>query len=65
MIRSGCVVGDFEVKTAGPGALPGSLSGGNQQKLLLARWLGRDTKVLLLMSPRAALMLAPSRRSTW
>ncbi len=42
---------EFEVKTAGPAALPGSLSGGNQQKLLLARWLGRDTKVLLLDEP--------------
>ena len=42
---------DFEVKAAGPAALPGSLSGGNQQKLLLARWLGRDTKVLLLDEP--------------
>ncbi len=42
---------DFEVKTAGAAALPGSLSGGNQQKLLLARWLGRDTKVILLDEP--------------
>jgi ABC-type sugar transport system ATPase subunit len=42
---------DFEVKTAGPHALPGSLSGGNQQKLLLARWMGRDTRVLLLDEP--------------
>lgn len=41
----------FEVKTAGPAALPGSLSGGNQQKLLIARWMGKDTKVLLLDEP--------------
>lgn len=42
---------NFEVKTAGPAALPGSLSGGNQQKLLIARWMGKDTKVLLLDEP--------------
>lgn len=42
---------EFEVKTAGPAALPGSLSGGNQQKLLIARWMGKDTKVLLLDEP--------------
>lgn len=41
----------FEVKTAGPSAVPGSLSGGNQQKLLIARWMGRETKVLLLDEP--------------
>ena len=41
----------FQVKAAGAGALPGSLSGGNQQKLLLARWLGRETRVLLLDEP--------------
>lgn len=41
----------FQVKTAGAAALPGSLSGGNQQKLLIARWMGRKTRVLLLDEP--------------
>ncbi|MCX5688957.1 MAG: sugar ABC transporter ATP-binding protein [Planctomycetota bacterium] len=42
---------EFQVKTASPKAVPGSLSGGNQQKLLIARWMSADTKVLLLDEP--------------
>jgi ABC-type sugar transport system ATPase subunit len=42
---------EFQVKAASPAAVPGSLSGGNQQKLLLARWMGRETRVLLLDEP--------------
>jgi ABC-type sugar transport system ATPase subunit len=42
---------EFRVKAAGPASLPGELSGGNQPKLLIARWMGRDTKVLLLDEP--------------
>ncbi len=41
----------FQVKAASPASLPGSLSGGNQQKLLLARWMGKRTRVLLLDEP--------------
>jgi ABC-type sugar transport system ATPase subunit len=41
----------FRVKTAGPKSLPGELSGGNQQKLLIARWMDQRTKVLLLDEP--------------
>lgn len=42
---------EFQVKAAGLDARPDSLSGGNQQKLLLARWMGRETRVLLLDEP--------------
>lgn len=41
----------FQVKAASPAATPGSLSGGNQQKLLIARWMGPRTRVLLLDEP--------------
>ncbi|HED54904.1 MAG TPA: sugar ABC transporter ATP-binding protein [Phycisphaerales bacterium] len=41
----------FQVKTASLTSKPSELSGGNQQKLLIARWMGEKTKVLLLDEP--------------
>ncbi|MBI1190822.1 MAG: ATP-binding cassette domain-containing protein [Tepidisphaera sp.] len=42
---------DFRVKAASPASKPGELSGGNQQKLLIARWMGKNTRLLLLDEP--------------
>lgn len=44
-------IGIFQIKAASPAVPPSALSGGNQQKLLIARWMGESTRVLLLDEP--------------
>lgn len=39
------------VRTSGPSQLAKSLSGGNQQKVVIAKWLERNPKVLILDEP--------------
>lgn len=41
----------MRIRTASPDAAVGTLSGGNQQKVALGKWLGTDTTVLLLDEP--------------
>jgi ABC-type sugar transport system ATPase subunit len=42
---------DFNIKTSSLSALIGSLSGGNQQKTILARWVSRNENILILDEP--------------
>jgi simple sugar transport system ATP-binding protein len=44
-------VNTLSIKTDDPASLVSALSGGNQQKIVLAKWLEQDPKVLILDGP--------------
>jgi ribose transport system ATP-binding protein len=41
-------IDELSIKTPGPNALVHGLSGGNQQKVVIARWLAQDTPILVM-----------------
>ena len=41
----------MQIKVSGPEQRAGNLSGGNQQKVVLAKWLERDAEVIIFDEP--------------
>jgi energy-coupling factor transporter ATP-binding protein EcfA2 len=59
--RAGRLIERFDVRGATAATPAGSLSGGNQQKLLLARELDREPRALVLLNPTRGLDVGASR----
>jgi len=52
-------ISEFDVRTGSAATPAGTLSGGNQQKVILARELGREHKVLIASQPTRASTSGP------
>ena len=57
----GALVSALKLKAGSPGNLPRSLSGGNQQKLLVARWLGLPLRVVVFEEPTRGVDIGTKR----
>lgn len=55
---------DFHIKCSNIDVNVGTLSGGNQQKVVLAKWVISNPDILILDEPPAASTSAPNTRST-
>ena len=51
-------IGNFKIKTAGLDVDAGTLSGGNQQKVVVAKWLARNSKVVIFDEPTRGIDVA-------
>ncbi len=51
-------ISDLTVKTAGVDGDAGNLSGGNQQKVVVGKWLARDSKVVIFDEPTRGIDVA-------
>jgi len=51
-------IAELNLKVADPGVAVNSLSGGNQQRVVLAKWLATDPKILILDSPTVGVDIA-------
>lgn len=49
------MIGKYAVKTESSAKLAGQLSGGNQQKVVVAKWLATDPKILIIDEPTAGI----------
>ena len=45
------LIAQLRLKTSSPKSLSGSLSGGNQQKVVVAKWLAANSSILLMDEP--------------
>jgi simple sugar transport system ATP-binding protein len=59
--RTAELMSEFEVRGAGSSAKAGSLSGGNQQKLIIARELSRNPAVVVAENPTRGLDIAATK----
>ena len=51
-------VGDLKVKLSGPEMPAGNLSGGNQQKVVVGKWLARSSRVVIFDEPTRGIDVA-------
>ena len=53
--RARRLLGEFDVRGGGPGTRPGALSGGNQQKVVIAREMSGTRRILVAAQPTRGL----------